>query len=219
MLTPYVTLNSRPEFRRNKTGFGYMVFDIARAVGKTEQVDVLVSDSKGAAFDIGGVHFLKRSIGLFLVNVFHCLSPIVLWRLWRQYKMSKGTLVRLVYYWFASGYYRKTIKSGYYDIVHIHGCGFSTELWMLVCKQCHQVFVVTLHGLNSFSDTVKLEAAGKQYERDFLKRAVDGEFPITVISTGMKRIIEQTYNREDCNNITVVCNSFSFNDINDDIGR
>ena len=33
MIAPYVTINSRPEFSRNKTGFGYMVMDIAKAVG------------------------------------------------------------------------------------------------------------------------------------------------------------------------------------------
>jgi len=210
MLTPYVTFNSRLEFSRTRTGFGYMVFDIACAVGVKEQVDVLATDSKGDAFNIDGVHFLKRSIGLFLFNVFRCLSPLVVWRLWRQYRMSKGALVRLVYYWFVSGYYRKIINNGQYDIVHIHGCGFASELWMQVCKNCRIKFVVTLHGLNSFSDTIRLEPAGKQYEREFLKRVVDGEFPITVISSGMKREIEKAYGATACDNIAVVCNSFCF---------
>lgn len=217
MLTPYVTINSRPEFSRNKTGFGYMVYDIARAVGVTEHVDVLASDTKGQAFVSDGVHFLKRSFALFIINFFRCLSPFVVWKLWRRYRMSMGALIRLVYYCFISGYYQKVINTGHYDIVHIHGCGFSTELWMLICKKCGQKFVVTLHGLNSFSDTVKLEPAGKQYERDFLQRVTQGEIPITVISTGMKRLIEQTYRVQGCPFISVVCNSFSFPD--NDISR
>lgn len=217
MLTPYVTINSRPEFSRNKTGFGYMVYDIARAVGVTEHVDVLASDTKGQAFVSDGVHFLKRSFALFIINFFRCLSPFVVWKLWRRYRMSMVALIRLVYYWFISGYYQKVIKTGHYDIVHVHGCGFSTELWMLICKKCGQKFVVTLHGLNSFSDTVKLEPAGKQYERDFLQRVTQGEIPSTVISTGMKRLIEQTYQVQDCHFISVVCNSFSFP--NNDISR
>jgi len=81
---------------------------------------------------------------------------------------------------------------------------------MQVCNKCGQKFVVTLHGFNSFSDTVKLEPAGKKYERDFLKRVIGGEMPITVISTGMKKLVEKTYNTSDCKNINVVCNSFNF---------
>lgn len=210
MLTPYVTINDRSEFSKNKTGFGYMVYDIARAVAQTEQVEVLASDCLGKEFEREGVRFLKRSIGRFLLHFFRCLSPLVVWRLWRKYRMSTGSLMRVVYCWFISGYYHSVIAKGDYDIVHIHGCGFATEFWMRVCKKCNQKFIVTLHGLNSFSDTVRLEVAGKLYERDFLKRVVEGEFPITVISTGIKRIIEKNYGEADCNNISVVCNSFNF---------
>lgn len=209
MITPYVTINSRPEFSRNKTGFGYMVLDIARAVGKLEKVELLATDSRGESFEYEGVHFLQRSYGLFLSCLFCCLSPFVVLQLWKQYRMKSGTFLRTVYYWLLTGYLRKLLNGRQYDVVHIHGCGFGTELWMQVCKNCNQKYVVTLHGLNSFSDTVKLEMAGKQYERNFLSRVVGGEFPITVISTGMKRLIENTYNTKECPNITVVCNSFN----------
>ena len=212
MLTPYVTISSRREYSRNKTGFGYMVLDIARAVGKKAHVDVLTSDSRGEGFTIDDVAFLAQSYWKMLKNIFSCLSPLVVGRLWSLYRMGKGELVRLVYYWLMTGYLHHLLQTGQYDVVHIHGCGFGTELWMDVCKRCNQKFVVTLHGLNSFSDSVNLEQAGKQYERGFLKRVVEGEFPITVISTGMKRLIEQTYGEMNCPNITVVCNSYSFDD-------
>ena len=186
-----------------------MVLDIARAVGKQENVEVLATDSRGEGFEYEGVRFLKRSYGLFLSSLSCCLSPFVLVSLWKQYRMKSGTFLRMVYYWLLTGYLLKLLKSRHYDMVHMHGCGFGTELWMQVCKNCKQKFVVTLHGLNSFSDTVKLETAGKQYERDFLRRVVAGEFPITVISSGMKKLIENTYNTKECSNIFVVCNSFS----------
>lgn len=210
MITPYVTINTRPEFSRNKTGFGYMVMDIAKAVGKLEQVDVLATDTRGQTFEYEGVRFLKRSMVRYISSMFSCLPLSALIKLRKEFKMAKASFIRLVYYWLMTGYLKHIIKKGKYDIVHIHGCSFSTELWMQVCKRCGQKFVVTLHGLNSFSDTVRLEPAGKQYERDFLKRVTDGEIPITVISTGMKKLIEKTYNTPNCKNITVVCNSFSF---------
>lgn len=209
MITPYVAIAGRAEFERNKTGFGYMVYDIANAVGVKETVDVLASDSRGGAFTIKGVNYLKRSLWLFIKNIFQAISLNRVFKLLRKYQLSGGSKIRLWYYWAISGYLNDLLKTGHYDVVHIHGCGFSTELWMQVCKRCSQKFVVTLHGLNSFSDTIKLEPAGKQYERDFLRRVVDAEFPITVISTGMKRLIQKTFNAGDCKNITVVCNSFN----------
>lgn len=210
MLTPYVTINSRREFSRNKTGFGYMVYDIARSVAELATVDVLASDTRGKGFVQDGIKFLDRGFGLFLRHMLGCLSPLLVLRLWKKYRMSRGAFVRLLYYWLISGYYLNTISRGGYDVVHIHGCSFATELWMELCRRCRQGYIVTLHGLNSFSDTVRMEKAGKQYERDFLQRVADGEFPITVISSGMKRIIEQTYGKQECKNISVVCNSFSF---------
>lgn len=217
MITPYVTIAGRPEFERNKTGFGYMVMDIASAVAKQLDadglplaVDVLATDSRGGGFQQDGVIFLERSLPFFVWNMHRCLPLGQLLRLRKKYCMSKGSYIRLSYHWMMTGYVRRLIEKGHYDIVHIHGCTFATELWMQVCCRCGQKYVVTLHGLNSFSNNVRLGSAGKQYERDFLKRVVEGEFPITVISTGMKRLIEKTFGVSDCKNITVVCNSFSF---------
>lgn len=212
MITPYVTINSIPEFSRNKTGFGYMVMDIAKAVGKLEQVYVLATDTRGKSFESVGVQFLRRSVLQYISAIFSCLSLSVLVKLRKEYKMSNASFLRLIYYWLMTGFLKRILESGKYDIVHIHGCNFATELWMQVCENCGQKFVVTLHGLNSFSDTVRLESAGKKYERSFLKRVTDGEIPITVISTGMKKLVEKTYKSPGCKNITVVCNSFSFNE-------
>lgn len=214
MLTSYVTLKGHSEFMRNQTGFGYMVMDIAKAVGKMEEVDVLATDSRGNGFNYEGVRFLKRSMIAYLCVFFNCLPLGTLLSLRKNYSMSNGSFIRLAYYWMMTGYLHKLLKKEKYDVVHIHGCSFATELWMEVCKQCRQKYVVTLHGLNSFSETVKLEPAGKQYERDFLKRVTEGEFPITVISTGMKRLIEKSYGVCDSKNIVVVCNSFGFGHTN-----
>lgn len=213
MITGYVTLKGHSEFMRNQTGFGYMVYDIARAVSKNENVDLLTTDTLGKSFISDQVLFLGRSFGRYLANISRCLSFTVLWKMLREYSdMSKGTKVRLLYYWLLTGYVRSILVRRQYNVVHIHGCGFATEFWVQLCKECHQKYVVTLHGLNSFSDTVKLEPASKRFERAFLRRVTEGEIPITVISTGMKRLIEKTYDVSECNNITVVCNSFVISD-------
>lgn len=209
MITPYVTITSRPEFCRNITGFGYMVYDIAKAVAKMEQVDVLCSDSRGEGFVQENITFLARNFWVILSNIHHCLPISILIRLKKKYRMSRGAFLRLTYYWLISGYVKKVLKKGNYDVVHVHGCGFSGTLWDAVCKKCGVKIVYTLHGLNSFSDTVMMEPAGKMYERDFLQQTTDGLHHISVISTGMKKMIEKTYNKH-CKNIVVITNSFSF---------
>jgi len=213
MLAPYVTVLSRPELSRNKTGFGYMVHDIATGVGDKATVDVLVSDSVGKEFKLGNVRYLARSYWKIICNLYKCISPRVLFSIFSRYKMEGGSALRLIYYWLISGYYNSVLGKGHYDVVHIHGCNFSNEIWMKVCEKHNVKYVITLHALNSFSETVVMEKAGKQYERDFFERVVHGGINISVISTGMKDVIEKTNGVGNCNNIRVVCNSFAKREI------
>lgn len=210
IITPYVTITSLPKFSKNKTGFGYMVMDIACALAEKVQVEILVSNTRGEDFAIDGVKFIKRSIWLYFCFLFNTLPLSCPFLLWKRFHMKRGALIRMFYYWLLTGYIGQIIKKGEYDVVHIHGCGFYTELWMDVCKRLGQKFIVTLHGLNSISKTVNLEPAGKLYECDFLTRVSKGEIPITVISTGIKEKIEFHYGKSNRNNIKVVCNSFYF---------
>lgn len=187
-----------------------MVYDIAKAVAKTEQVDVLCTDTRGEGFEMDGIHFLPRKASTIAASACRCLPLKAFTSLYNKYKMNKGAAARLAYYWMLSGYVRKVIKNGNYDVVHVHGCSFSGALWDAICKESNTKIVYTLHGLNSFSDTVRLEPAGKQYERDFLQDVVDGKHQISVISTGMKKTIMKCFDKSVCPNIVVINNSFSF---------
>ncbi len=210
MITPYVTITSRPEFSRNKTGFGYMVYDIAKAVAVTEEVDVLCTDSIGNNFKQDNIQFLKRNWRALFISFFYSVSVLLIIGLVQKYKMSKASMVLLFYYWMISGYVRKIIKKGHYDVVHVHGCSFSGAIWDDICKCCGVKVVYTLHGLNSFSDTVKLEPAEKQYEQDFLQEVVIGKHQISVISSGMKKTILKSFNKNESDNIVVINNALSF---------
>lgn len=209
-IAPYMTCNDVSLLSQCKAGFGYIVYDIAKSLSRTEHVEALLNNYRYEKFECGGTKFLAAKWSLFIKNIFKCSNPFIVLKLWGKYRISLRSLVRIVYVWLISGYYYDVISKEKYDVVHIHGCGFYDEIWMDVCKRLNQKFIITLHGLNSFSESVALEPAGKRYERDFLKRVTAGEFPITVISTGIKRTIEETYNLKDCPNIFVVCNSFFF---------
>lgn len=189
-----------------------MTYDIAHALAKEAEVDELLYNYRYKEFKQGGIRFVANTYGLFMKSIFKCSNPLIPLKLWWKYRMQLRTFIRLVYVWLISGHFYDVIKKGKYDIVHIHGCNIYDEILMDVCRRAKQKFVVTLHGLNSFSDSVTLEPAGKRYEREFLKRVANGDFPITVISTGIKRIIEKTYNVKDLPNLFVVCNAFSFSE-------
>lgn len=211
-ISPYMTCNEVPLLNQCKSGFGYMVYDIAHCLTQEAQVDALLLNYRYKGFKHGGINFMPATAFRFMKNILLCSNPFIPFKLLWKYRMRMRTFIRIVYYWIVTGYYSKIIEKGDYDIVHIHGCIFADELLMDVCHRAKQPFVITLHGLNSFSETVDLEPAGKRYERDFLKRVVDGEFHITVISTGIKKTILKEFGVDNCDNITVVCNAFSFSD-------
>lgn len=211
-IAPYTTCNDVPLLSQCKSGFGYMTYDIAHALAKEAEVDELLYNYRYNEFEHGGIRFVANTVKLHLKEILKCSNPLMPLKLWWKYRMQLRTFVRLVYIWLISGHFYDVIKNGKYDIVHIHGCHIYDEILMDVCRRANQKYVVTLHGLDSFSDSVVLERAGKQYERDFLQRVANGEFPITVISTGIKRIIENTYKIKDIPNLFVVCNAFSFSD-------
>lgn len=211
-ITSHISANALPCFQRNKTGFGYMVHDIISAIAMKEKMDVLVYYYRYKEQNIDGAHYIGCSFWSIIRCLFMCLSVSIPFQFFRKYRMDKSSALRLFYCWMLTGYYRHIIRNGNYDVVHIHGAGFNNELWMQLCQKMGQRYVVTLHGLNSFSNSIKIDESGKRYERDFLNRAVNGEFPITVISSGIKRIIEDTYKSDGCKNIFIVLNAFSFID-------
>lgn len=211
-ITSHISSNALPCFQRNKTGFGYMVHDIISSIARREQMDVLVYYYRYKDLDFDGAHYIGCSIWSIIRYIFKGLPLKIPFLFYRKYRMDKASAIRFVYCWALTGYYCHIIRNGNYDVVHIHGASFNNELWMQLCQKMGQPYVVTLHGLNSFSNSVKIDEPGKRYERDFLNQVVNGDFPITVISSGIKRIIEDTYKSNGCKNIFIVLNSFSFVD-------
>lgn len=206
-----MTNNSVPLLSQCKAGFGYMAYDIARSVAEKQTVETLLYNYRYDSYHLVNVHFLGSSWGKFIRNILHCCSPLLPIKLYCKYHMCLRTLVRISYGWLISGFYREVIKNGHFDVVHIHGCGFMNEFFINICKHQNVPFVVTLHGLNSFSDSVKLEHAGKKYEKDFLKATLEKKYNMTVIASGIKRTILKYFKVSKADNIHIVNNSFTFN--------
>ena len=205
-----MTNNAVPLLSQCMAGFGYMVYDIAASIAKRQTIEALLYNYRYDGFRSDRIEFVGSSWRLFLKNVTKCCSPLLPLKLYGKYRMMLRSFIRICYGWLISGYYREVIEKGNYEVVHIHGCGLMNEYFIDICKKLNVPFIVTLHGLNSFSDSVKLEPAGKKYEKDFLRESLEKKYNITVIASGIKKTILDYYNIKEATNIRVINNSFKF---------
>lgn len=201
-ITPYITNNQHTAFLRNQTGFGYMVHDIAEYVGKVENVDLfavmcLTPPMEMNSFSVVGRSWWKVVSNLSIMAIVDGISFL------KKYKLPVSERLRAFYIFLAMGQISRIVKN--YDLVHIHGCSALSDAAIKVCKRKNVPFLVTLHGLNSFSEDIKLHPSLKQYERDFLKEAAINHYPVSFISTGNKRMAADS-TEVNVDSFHVVCN-------------
>ena len=104
-VSPYATCNSVPLLSKCKAGFGYMVYDIAKAVAQKEEVEMLVINYRYNSFTSDNVHFIRAGFVDFIKYILYCSSIAIPVRLLYKYKMRIRTVIRLIYMWLMSGYY------------------------------------------------------------------------------------------------------------------
>ena len=198
--TTYIYKKEWPEFTRNRTGFGIMVNDIFESV--SEEADTYLLSQ---VITKGHGNVLKHTWG----DVFGS-AKLKDWgkgiKCFFGYPQGLKGRIKYFYYALNSGSIRKAIRTIKPDVVHIQGIGAQIKPFIDVCEEEKVPYIVTLHGLIGFDDTVLAAAWDKQMEKDFLVEADKKGIPVTVISTGMKRRIEKNYLGHEAKNITVVCN-------------
>lgn len=201
-ITSHITHSSSPVFMRNQTGFGYMVFDIAKNVAKYNDVDLFVANTFSPNLQLEGVNIIGRTwqsyfCGLSVRSIVNGLRFI------RKYRLSFKRSLRELYMYTSLSQIQKKIRN--YDVVHIHGCSVLTDSMIHICKYFNIPFVITLHGLNSFEDSIKLPRSLKLYEQDFLKEAATEGYAVSFISTGNKNTAE-AFVGEKVKTFRVICN-------------
>lgn len=180
-VTPYITSKAHTEFQKNQTGFGYMVHDIAEYIAKTQEVDLFSATTFTPSFVLDGFNVIGRSWFLFIKNI-RLANIIDGIKFILKYKRSLIEQLRTLYLFMSIGQIESIMYN--YDIVHIHGCSELTDAVIGACRRKNKPFLVTLHGLNSFSVSIRQNKAMKQYERDFLRIAAINHYPISFISSG-----------------------------------
>lgn len=207
----YVTISGDKKFSRNITGYGYMALDIATSIAKTGiLVDLITVSGITNGKIYKNVNFISRTwLNLFLRTRICDIREGV--KIIAKTKPSFSKAIRLIFYYFSAGYFNEILKRNNYDLVHFNGIGYANFALIKLCQNNNQKFLVTLHGLYSFSENIHTSLTEKKLEKEFLKRAEIEMIPVTVISKGVKKTILNYLKIEQTNNFHVITNGFNIN--------
>lgn len=198
---PYLYNPDWPEFTRNNTGFGIMLWDIVDSVSKNINVNFISHViTRGHGEIISRHSWNDVLLNIRLRDLWAGLSNFF------KYPQTVKNRARYVYYWVNKGFVRKKIRDYKPDVVHIHGIDKSLMPYIEVCDELKVPYIATLHGLIGLDDSVNAPKWDKDLERTFLIEADKKNIPVTVISTGIKKRIERNYLHHEAKNITVICN-------------
>ena len=182
-VTPYITSDKHSMFLRNITGFGYMVYDIAKYVGKKNEVKVFVVNAIAPAIEMDTFQTIGKSwFGLIKAFSIKSLKDAIVFV--KKYNVPIYEKIRIFYQYLAVAQIEKMMQD--FDLIHIHGCSPITDAVIRACQRKQKSFLVTLHGLVSFEKSVRLHDSLKQYEKDFLIEAYENDYNVSFISTGNK---------------------------------
>jgi len=204
ILSPYIYFEVCKEHRKNKTGFGMMVLNIASALSNCGNNTYVLTHTLCHKFDKEMLHICKHNIFnlLFHIQIKGILSEILMIH---RREMSDVMILRYLYYLFDKGYVKHSIRAVRPDIVHIHGLGLGSKCYIDICKELDIPYIVTVHGL--IQNAPDATGPDKAYERQFLRRSEEENITVTVISSGIKRRLTSAYyGLRSAENVTVITN-------------
>lgn len=196
-----------PETRKGNTGFGHMVRAIAVMLATEEnEVDVLTQSNFTNGRKIGRATLYKKKYS----DLFRHFKPFYFFKaighaFRREYRL--GLKARVFLYYMTGSYCEYLIRKNKYDVVHINGIGVSSLPFIYACARTNTPYVLTLHGLISFDESVHTDRFSKNLEKAFvLEMKKNPDMLCTVISSGIKKRIVGFCGAEDIPGIRVVGN-------------
>ena len=198
---------SFPETNKNNSGFGHMIRALADMLTiEDDEVDIITQSNITKGRQIGKAHLIKKTY----LDLFIHFKPYYMIKLLEvifRHDFNFGMKARLILYYMTGSYCEYVLKKNKYDIVHLNGTSISSIPLMLALTRTNTPFSLTLHGLISFDDAVKVDNLSKKLEREMLIEAKNNpNFRISVVSSGVKRRILNYLDVEHLENIQVICN-------------
>lgn len=199
-----------PEFSETQkcnTGFGHMIRAISVMLATEEnEVDVLTQSNFTNGRKIGRATLYKKKYS----DLFRHFKPFYFFKaighaFRREYRL--GLKARVFLYYMTGSYCEYLIRKNKYDVVHINGIGKASLPFLYACARTKTPFVLTLHGLISFDESVHTDRFSKNLEKAFvLEMKKNPDMLCTVISSGIKKRIVGFCGAEDIPGIRVVGN-------------
>jgi glycosyltransferase involved in cell wall biosynthesis len=202
----YITISGYKQFSRNITGFGYMTIDIATSIATQRvEVDLLTQGNITKKLEYKNVNILSHTwwdifSNFKISDLWEAIIVIISNRV--PFKKTPNYIL----YYISMGYFETILKNKAYDLVHIHGIGPATTPVITSCNKFGVRYLVTLHGLNSFSKSINVSENHRLIEKNFLGHAEKEKITVTVISTGIRRQILNYLSLSGSTNFAVVPN-------------
>lgn len=189
-MVPYLTIDEEPTLSRHKSGFGYMVRDIIESTCEDDCENYIITQSYFTLEkQINNFVILQRTMIDILKNI--NLEYFDIYKYISKYDIPFHNKLRYFFYFLNGGYIESVIKSVKPDVVHIHGIDFSTIPFIIACIKTDTPFLLTLHGVNSLNDSVLVNKYHKKMEIELIKLGHEKHVKISVISTGIKKRLEE----------------------------
>lgn len=188
--SPYITIDEMSPFSRSKTGFGYMVRDIATAMTDLCDVDLLTLSGLTSGLVYKKVNILPNTLLKFLLH-FRLSSFVTFFSLLFKYRFDFKEAKHFFIACCTQGYIRYILNSKHYDLVHIHSSMFNVEVCIRECKRKRIPYLITSHASalhEQLANLKKDNSVDLLYEIQTLTDSMKSQINWSFVSSGLKKV-------------------------------
>lgn len=173
--------------KRIYTGYDYIVSDIAERLRSCCQIEIYTLTPCPENCYIGNVPVMSCLSYKRLVKNFRIGDTARCARIFFRALSNMKIAIKSVLLYLQVKNIDALIKKNNYDIIHIHGVGFSCYISSLAAAYNRKPFLFTLHGLISYgvSGTNRIDSDSEQAALSILKQH---DFIATTVSSGTKKV-------------------------------
>ncbi len=189
----FLTAGFHHEGIRNaqQTGYALCVEHLAEVAGRNNDVYVYNTCFWNDEIRGDGYTLVRRR----MADVLKSVRPGDVLRGIRYACGARGVNIKrrieLLKYFVFGGYADRVIRRLKPDAIHIHGLLWANIPMIVSAARSGCRFMLTAHGLYSLSETVALTGFEKKFEFDALRFLARAGVVVSVVSSGMKKVIEQ----------------------------
>lgn len=183
----YITDDGYTQFKKNRTGYGYVVGDIVKGLAKEFDERVYCYSGNYKSFEYEGCQAIdNRMTSLLKATRIEDIFAAS-WFVFKHFRFKKESL-RVAFSYLARGKLSSLMKKS--DAIHVHGSTPNLIPLIALSLKLEKRTIVTLHGLNSFSEYTKASTFIRKAEKKLLKMVTENKhLSITVLTPAAKEVL------------------------------